>query len=157
MSQNSRFRQQSATESRSNDLKNSPNYSDQESCHKTPNSILGNAYNNTTSSNVRSDIMGFAHSSDNIMYSGNNKSHSAMERDLGSSNYHASSVYQKGGSIENSLSKLHDSQSSSATTHVMREMRNSGEGYNSVVAGLDKRTFNSESEKQQIDIARRNK
>ncbi|EFC36920.1 hypothetical protein NAEGRDRAFT_82098 [Naegleria gruberi] len=150
------FRQQSATENRSSNLKNNPTRSDQQSTHKIPNSILSDAYNNTSYSNVQNDVMSFAHSSSNIMYSSNNPSHSQMERNLATDNYTQASVNQKGGSIGNALGKMHHEQSSSATTNVMREMRNSGEGYNAVVAGLDKRTFNNPSEKQQIDIARRN-
>ena len=122
------FRQQSATQSRSFDLKNSPTRSDQQSTHKLPNSILSDAYNTTSYSNVQNDIIGVAHSSSNIMYSTNNPSHSQQENNLASDNYTQASVNQKGGSIENALENLHNEQSSSATTNVMREMRNSGEG-----------------------------
>ena len=78
-----------------------------------------------------------------------------MERDLSRPNYRQSSVTQKGASIGNALKNLRNNQQSSATTHVMREMRVAGAGYNRLVAGLDKRTYNSPSEKKQIDMARR--
>ncbi|KAG2382171.1 hypothetical protein C9374_005373 [Naegleria lovaniensis] len=150
------FRQLSATQSRSFSLKNSPPRPTQQSTHKIPNSVLSRAHENTSFKSVRRDLLGHAHSSSNIMYSSNNKAHSEMERNLSSNNYHSSSVRQKGGSIANSMKKLHSIQNSSATTHVMREMRHSGEGYNAVVASFDKRTFQNPSEKKQINIARRN-
>ncbi|EFA78758.1 hypothetical protein PPL_08219 [Heterostelium album PN500] len=146
------FRQQSATESRSIDLKNNPTRDDQESCHKIPNSILKESYNNTTSQAAKNDIMGHAHSTNNIFYSTNNNQHSQQEYNLQSDNYTQSSVYGKGGQIENSLYKLHHTQDSAATTNIMRTMINSGPGYTEIVANLDKRQFNNPSEKQQIDI-----
>ncbi|KAL9657276.1 hypothetical protein ABK040_011496 [Willaertia magna] len=161
-----KFRQQSATKSRSFNLKNSAPKPKQ-STHKIPNAIMSKAYNNSKSNNVKKDIIGHAHSSGNIMYSSNNKNHSKMERDLANSkggngsggsnnNYKQSSVSQKGGSMETSLKKLREVQTSAASTQVLRTIRNSGDGFNAVVAGLDKRTFNKPSEKQQINIARKN-
>ena len=154
-SDNRKFRKQSATKSRSYSLKNKPTRSNQQSCHKIPNAIMGNAHHKTSHNNVRKDLMGHAHSSSNIIYSSNNHNHSKMERRLSSNSYTQADVRQKGGSIGNSLRKLHHVQNSAATSHVMRELRHSGGGNNAVVAGFDKRTFNNSSEKQQIGIARR--
>lgn len=148
------FRQASQALKNCPDVKKTPTYSDQESCHKTPNYIVHAAYTSTSSESTKKDLMAFAHSSSNIIYSGNNKNHSAMERDLASSSPSAASIRQKGGSIQTSLRRLHDSQSSAATTAVMRKLRASGAGNNAAVANMDKRTFNTPSEKKQIDLAR---
>lgn len=149
------FRRASQAKKNSPDVKKTPTHSHQESCHKTPNSIVYKAYASTSSSSTQKDLMAFSHSSSNIIYSANNKNHSAMERNLASSSPTAAAVRQKGGSIQTSLKGLHDTQASAATTAVMREMRQSGDGYKTVVASMDKRTFNTPSEKKQIDIARR--
>ncbi|KYQ94270.1 hypothetical protein DLAC_04569 [Tieghemostelium lacteum] len=149
-----KFRKESATVLRSYDLKNTPTYDYQESCHKVPNSILSNAFNNTLSQNVRVDLLAFGFSSGNIFYSGNNKSHSKQENDLKRDNFHQFSINNKGGQIITGLLNLHNMQSSSATTHVLRTMMNSGLGYAQIVANLDKRQFTNPSERQQIDIAR---
>jgi hypothetical protein len=125
-----------------------------EACHKIPNSILKDAHNNTTCKNVKKDLLDFAYSKDNIIYSENNDKHSEMERDLEKETYHQSSVNQKGGSFVKALENLHEKESS-ASTHVMKEALKNGPGYVDIVSKMDKRTFNSPSEKKVIDKARK--
>jgi hypothetical protein len=149
------FRKKSQAASRSYSVKNDPPTPNHQSAHKVPNAFAANAYNNTSYENVRKDIMGWAHSDGNIIYSQNNSGHTQQERDLANTNYHQASVNQKGASIAKGLENLHDVQDSAASTHIMRTLRDQGPGYTEVVAHLDKRTFNNPSEKQQIDIARR--
>jgi hypothetical protein len=148
------FREKSKTQMRSNDLKASPP-AGHVAAHKVPNASLAKAHDAARSQVQKDDIMGHAHSRGNIIYSTNNDDHSRQERDLSSANYHAASVQQKGGSIANSLEKMREnSRSSNSTATVMRTLTNEGDGYKKVVANLDKRTFNSDAEKREIDRAR---
>jgi hypothetical protein len=89
---------------------------ERQACHKVPNSILKNAYNNTKFKNVKEDLLDFGYSKENIFYSKNNSKHSKMERELAKETYTQSTIQQKGKSIQNALEKLHDKQTSSATT-----------------------------------------
>jgi hypothetical protein len=128
---------------------------ERQACHKVPNSILKNAYNNTKFKNVKEDLLDFGYSKENIFYSKNNSKHSKMERELAKETCTQSTIQQKGKSIQNALEKLHHKQTSSATTHVMKDMVKQGPGYVEIVAKLDKRKFNNSSEKKVIDDARK--
>ena len=53
--------------------------SDQQKCHRVPNSILVNAYNETDDFRIKEEIVKFNYSHDNVFAGRNNKSHTRME------------------------------------------------------------------------------
>lgn len=152
----STFRAKSKTNARSHDLKCTPTYADQQACHKIPNAQLAKAYNRTDDPKAKADLMGHAHSSGNIFYSRNNKSHTKQEMELTKRQYSSTSTKSKRQQIRTSMQALRQNQSSPhSTAATMRQLFKAGGGYRSSVSSLDKRTFNSRAEKKQIDRARK--
>jgi len=126
-----------------------------QNCHKIENTTLTKAYNKKSTELEKTDFLEFSYSEKNIIYSKKNKDHTKMENDLKSENYKQKSVQHKGGSIKTALEELHKNQiSKNSSSIIMEEYNKSGPGYKQVIAELDKRIFNLDSEKEQIDKSR---
>jgi len=134
--------------------------SDQQKCHRIPNSILTIAYNNTDDQRIKRDIVKFNYSSDNIRAGTNNKQHSAMENAFIRGNPTSSQYEQKKSMLKSAIVNLDHYKKDYArksVTHVLMTLVDVSSTYNSAVADLDKRDFNSKQVKKVIARARKHR
>ena len=105
---------------------------------------------------IKAEIVKFNYSNLNIFRSAHNDSHSQMERRLKNGTATAADITHKGGSIQNALEKMQNSNefSNDTLSCILKTMRTISKSYQKLVAQLDKRVFNSEMVKQEISAAR---
>jgi len=152
------FRQLSDTKCRSANKKGDATYDDQQRCHRIPNEVLADVYNQTDDAIVKEQLLSFACSTDNMFNSTHNEDHSRMERGFMNGEISQSDFNQKSSIMETGLKNLmnseHKDYSSKTVATILSCMSNMSPDYKDFVANLDKRVFRDPQVKEVIDSAR---
>ena len=130
---------------------------DQSSCHKIPNDICWRAYQELDGHpGAQRVLLGFAHSSDNILYSAHNKDHSRREVALKNGTATAEDIRLKAESIENALCKLAQRKEPGVQLAVLQLMHVIREAWidgSKVLATFNPDAFNSKQQQMLTSAA----
>ena len=152
-----KLRSLSKTKARSANLVDDVDFDDQELCHKVPNHILTLAYNTTSDPVIKSDIVKFNYSSDNIIKSTKNKDHSEIEMKFKNDDKVATADYNwKANSMATALEKMlkFDDYSFECVAHILSTMSTVSDNYLEFVGSLDLRVFHEDVVKKVVSEAR---
>jgi hypothetical protein len=133
--------------------------SDQQRCHRIPNKILVDAYNTTSSQQIKKEIIAFNYSKLNMFAGAHNDDHSAMERDFDTDmdSITMNAFKRKSDMMQTALSAATacNEYSDDFFCHLMETMSCSSEVYFHFVRSLDQRQFKAYPKtKQTIKDAR---
>ena len=155
------FRRRSDTQKRSYDLQGVGWDADpgQQRCHRIPNGICKDAYNATSDKQIKRELEAFAFSTDNVVFSKHNKTHSKNELAIGRDDAYEAQVLQKQGMIQTALRNAMASQeegkiSAKTLAHLLKTTAAQSDTYERIVADLDRRTLRDSAIKKAINETR---